>query len=253
MLKLRWYGTAAIELECDEGKILFDPFVPLTGSDVNVKLEDYDGFADIIVTHGHFDHIASIPEIYRRNPSVKIHCTDAPRKALLRKGISEKNLIKITYGKAFSVNGFRIMPYHGKHAVLPKATVSRLFRILSDKNSQNVPGILKELVVCKESDETVLYQIRADGKTITLMGSMNLREEIDYPIESDALILPYNGWEDNYPPAVRVIETLLPKKVYLDHYDNTFPPVTSEMDLSPIIRRYSDRVVALDYGSTVLI
>ena len=37
MIKLRCHGTAAIELECDSGRILFDPFVPLKGSDVNVK------------------------------------------------------------------------------------------------------------------------------------------------------------------------------------------------------------------------
>ena len=253
MIKLKWHGTAAIELECDSGRILFDPFVPLKGSEVNVKLEDYDGFTDIIITHGHFDHIASLPEIYKRNPSVRIHCTDAPYKALRKKGISEENLIKISYGKEFSVNGFKIMPYHGKHAILPKATFSRLFKILSDKNAGNVPGILKELTVCKENDETVLYRLEAEGKTVILMGSMNLRDGVEYPTDSDVLILPYNGWEDNFPPAIHVIETLRPKKVYLDHYDDTFPPVTSVLDLDPILNRYGNMVEALNCENAILI
>ena len=67
-----------------------------------------------------------------------------------------------------------------------------------------------------------------------MCGSLNLREEQEYPIGSDLLVLPYNGWEDNLPPAVRMIERLKPKKVLLSHWDNTFPPITSYIDRAPI-------------------
>lgn len=252
MLKLIWHGTASIELVCDEGRILFDPFVPLRGSDVNVKLSDFDGFTDILVTHGHFDHIASLPEIYRRNPSVRIYCTAAPYGALLKKGIPAENLVKIGFGQKLELNGFCIETFHGRHAVLPKATPARLKQILSDRNAGNVPSILRELIRCRENDETVLYQIGAEGRSITLMGSMNLRGDVTYPEGSDILILPYNGWEDNYPPAQRVIERLKPRRIYLDHYDNTFPPVTSPLDLTPVLGRYGERIRALEYCETTL-
>ena len=58
------------------------------------------------------------------------------------------------------------------------------------------------------------------------MGSMNLREDEAYPKNADLLVLPYNGWEDNFPPAARIIERLNPKRIVLTHYDDTFPPVT---------------------------
>jgi L-ascorbate metabolism protein UlaG (beta-lactamase superfamily) len=72
----------------------------------------------------------------------------------------------------------------------------------------------------------VFYQIEAEGKTVAVMGSLNLRKDTEYPAGADLLVLPYNGWTDNYPPAVRVIRRLKPKHVLLDHYDESFPPFT---------------------------
>lgn len=252
MLKLVWHGTASVELICDNGKIAFDPFIPLKGSAADVKTEDFDGIRDVLITHGHFDHIASLPELYRRNPEMHIWCTQTPYSSLRKMGIPGKSLTKIHFGQVMSLNGFRIETYRGKHAVLPKATVSRLISIFSDRNAANLPAIIRDVIRCREGDETVLYLIEAEGRTITLMGSMNLREDAGYPTGSDILILPYNGWEDNYPPAVRVIEKLNPAMVLLDHYDNTFPPVTSELDLGPIIEKYGERVQTLDYGERIL-
>ena len=34
-MDLIWHGTAAVEAVCRQGKILFDPFVPLRGSPVS--------------------------------------------------------------------------------------------------------------------------------------------------------------------------------------------------------------------------
>ena len=246
--KIIWHGTASVELISDFGRILFDPFVPLKGSPVPVNIEDFDGFTDVFVTHGHFDHIASLPEIVKRNPQILIHCTKAPYRTLLRKGVDRKNLHLLHYGDKLTVNGFQISVLHGKHAILPKATIKRLIYILKHPAKGNIPFILRENRVCVEDDETVFYKIEANEKTICLMGSMNLRDEIEYPVEADLLILPYNGWEDNFPPAVRVIEQLRPKRVLLDHYDDTFPPLTMPLDLGPILEKYEGKVKEMRMG-----
>ena len=99
-----------------------------------------------------------------------------------------------------------------------------------------------------ENDETVFYKIEADEKNICLMGSMNLRDDSHYPVDADLLILPYNGWEDNFPPAVRIIERLKLKRVLLDHYDDTFPPLTMPLDLEPILEKYKGLVRAMQLG-----
>ena len=96
--------------------------------------------------------------------------------------------------------------------------------------------------------EEKMTEKQADRKTVCLMGSMNLREDIDYPTDADLLILPYNGWEDNFPPAVWVIERLQPKRILLDHYDDSFPPIT--MLLSLILEKYKGTVSAIELGKT---
>lgn len=40
-MEIKWHGTASIEMKNQTGRILFDPFVPLKGSAVPVKIEDY--------------------------------------------------------------------------------------------------------------------------------------------------------------------------------------------------------------------
>lgn len=261
---LIWHGTASVELRGPGGRIVFDPFVTLPGADIRVPIEEYDGSTDIVVTHGHFDHIASIPEIVRRNPDVEVHCTRTPFYTLRRKGVPIKNLDMIVIGETMELAGFRIKAIQGRHAVLPKATPKRIGMILNAGSLGNLPWIASQAAVSKENGETVFYQIECppeqdfDGmpgrvRTISLMGSLNLAEGVDYPTGSDVLVLPYNGWEDNFPPAVRVVERLRPKRVLLDHYDCAFPPLTTPVDLEPFLERYSAIAEPLIYGEKVRI
>jgi L-ascorbate metabolism protein UlaG (beta-lactamase superfamily) len=247
-MQLIWHGTASIELRSSSGHILFDPFVPLKGSSVPVKLEDFDGFDNIFVTHGHLDHIVSIPAIVRRNPSLVVYCTKTPRETLLRKKVPSANLRLVEYGQIIDLNGMRVSVFHGKHAVLPKLTLGLFASMISSPYRGNIPYIIRENRICKENDETAVFKVEADGKTVLLLGSMNLRDDRVYPTGSDVLVLPYNGWDDNFTPAVRIIERLKPKKVLLDHYDDTFPPVTRPVDLAPLLYKYEGLVTAMEHG-----
>ncbi|MDE6411552.1 MAG: MBL fold metallo-hydrolase [Clostridia bacterium] len=252
-MEIIWHGTASIELRTKEGKILFDPFVPLHGSKVDVKLEDFDGFNDIFITHGHLDHIVSLPSIYERNPGIRIWCTEAPYKTLKRKKIPKENLEKIQFGEEICVHGFKLRVLHGKHAVLPKPTPKLLKSFLASPARENLHYLLHENTLCKERGETVFYEIEAEGKRFSLLGSLNLRDDIEYPTDCDYLILPYNGWVNNFPPAVRVVERLCPKNIFLDHFDDTFPPFTGEVDLAPILEKYAGKIQPLEHNKTIMI
>ena len=247
-MHLIWHGTASVEVVCSSGRMLFDPFVPLKGSTSDVGIGDFDGIPFIFVTHGHIDHIVSIPEIVRRNPSVAVYCTRTPFRTLAGKGVPEENLRQIEYGQVLRVGGFTIEVFHSRHAVLPKPGLPYAVSMLRSPYRGNLPYILREHLRCRENGESVFYQVEADGRSLSLMGSLNLREDTGYPVGADLLVLPYNGWEDNYPPAVRAIERLSPKRVVLDHYDDTFPPVTQPVDLSPILHRYAGLVTPLQPG-----
>ena len=252
-MELIWHGTASVELVCGQGRILFDPFVPLKHSSVGVKQDEFDGFTDIFVTHGHFDHIVDLPQIVRRNSDVMVYCTETPFKTLRGYGVPEKNLTRIDFGQTMELNGFRIRTFHGKHAVLPSASRARVAYALKSPSFWNLPHIVRHSRRCRENGETVFYQVEADGCTVALMGSLNLRDDVDYPEGADLLVLPYNGWEDNFPPAVQVIQRLKPKRVVLDHYDDSFPPLTMPLDLSPILNYDGLEIKALELHQPLVV
>ena len=245
---LLWHGTASIEMVSEKGRLLFDPFVPVRGSKVPVSIEDFDGLTDVFVTHGHLDHIMSIPEIVRRDPRVIVRCTETPYGTLIKKGVPKGNLVLIRYGDELMVNGFTVRVFHSKHAILPKIGSSRLAYMIRSPLRGNILMLVREHLKCRENDETVLCEVEAEGRTVCVMGSLNLRDDAEYPKNADLLVLPYNGWDDNYPPAVRAIERLKPKRTALDHYDDTFPPLTMPVDLEPILKRYGGNISAMELG-----
>ena len=174
-MEIIWHGTASVELRSGNDRLLFDPFVPLKGADRQIPIEAYDGFHDILVTHGYFDHIVNLPEIVRRNPLVTVHCTETPCRTLMSKDVPEKNLSPIHYSQHLQFGAFSVDVYHGRHAVLPNASVRRVASIIFSKNIRNLPFIARENKICVENDETVLYAVHEEEKTVTVCGSLNLR------------------------------------------------------------------------------
>lgn len=252
MLQLTWYGTAAIALQSDAGRVLFDPFVPLAHSNIPVTIADFDGYSDVFVTHGHIDHIDTLPELVHRNPDLRIHCTDTPYHTLRRRHVPSKNLVRFSYGEVCEVAGLRVTPLHGKHAKLPRVTKRMVHEMLRSPARDNLPHLVWGMLSEPEHDETAAFLVEAEGKRILLLGSLNLRPDTWYPTEPDVLVLPYNGWTDNFPPAKRVLAAIRPKRVLLDHYDNSFPPVSPAPDLWPVLS-LSPKVEALSYKKPVLL
>lgn len=238
-MKLIWYGTASVAFESNKKRILFDPFVPLRGSKVATKLTDYIGYKEIFVTHGHFDHISDLPKLIERSPSAYIYCTKTPADTLMKSGVPRHNIRLVRPGESFTASGFYLRLWQGRHADLEVASnvvfSPRVFRYAA-----NLPLALSRHLSYQENGETLVYEILADGKRVLLLGSMNIADDINYPDSCDALILPYVGYKDNLAQAEKIISRLNPKKVIIDHWDDTFPPLTDTVDTSAIESRYTD-------------
>jgi hypothetical protein len=73
---------------------------------------------------------------------------------------------------------------------------------------------------------------------------MNLDDNTDYPKGVDLLILPFQGRSDIHSYVLSFIDRLLPRKILLYHYDDTFPPLTSPVKTEPFIslmcKKYPD-------------
>ena len=80
----------------------------------------------------------------------------------------------------------------------------------------------------------MVFQIRAGGRQILLLGSLALDPGEQYPEDVDILILPYQGNNDLPARAREVLERLHPKSIVLSHFDNAFPPMSRDVDLRPL-------------------
>lgn len=241
-MKIRWYGTASFSLETKETKLLFDPYVPMRGSKVKTKVEDYAGFKNIVITHAHFDHIGSIPMLFKAEPR-EIYGTQATYTALRKLGIPKEHIHIIAPGDELCFGDIKIKAYQGRHIKYDKKLLRRTvfnWRIIRYFVNFVKTGLLS--LRCKEKQETMGYLIEAEGKKIFAMGSLNLDTETEYPTDMDYLLLPYQGASDLLTPAIEVIAKLKPKAVLLDHYDDTFPPISNLIDTSDILAAFENKL-----------
>jgi len=235
--KLKWYGTASILLEQDGTKLLFDPFFFLRGKSFEPPDDGLSAVENILVTHGHLDHIADIPAILKQSAgTATVYCTAKPREVLISKGVDETRIRQITPGSRLSFGPFEVRVLKGKHIVFNMGLILKTFfnpRVLANLN--NLRYLQKENRICAEAGETAAFDISVSDKRILLLGSLNLDDNTEYPADVDLLILPFQGRSDLSKYAMPFIDRLQPKKVLLDHFDNAFPPISSNVKTGPFV------------------
>ncbi|MCL2045609.1 MAG: MBL fold metallo-hydrolase [Oscillospiraceae bacterium] len=242
-MRVKWYGAACIMLESDGTRLLFDPFFSLNDKGYKPLLDELSSVMSILVTHGHLDHIVDIPTIWKHGGGkTDVYCSSTPRKVLISKGINNVSIREIMPNDEFSIGAFDIRVLKGKHIGFDKWIVLKtLFRPQIVQYWKNFIYMFKENMICTEAGETIVYDIRADGKQVLLLGSLNLDADTEYPIGADLLILPLQGRSDISEYALSFIDHLMPKMILLDHYDDAFPPISSAVDTEPFVTLIAKR------------
>lgn len=240
-MKISWYGTAAVKIETDTTKILFDPFIRPNRKLPAITAEDFCGADAILLTHGHFDHILSIPEILSKDRTVPVYCTFTPFKTLTSKlKVPAAGLNVIRAGDRFSVGDIDITVYRGSHIPFNLGYMLKVF----PQCALNFPRFFKlgiSINTMPENNETVIYKIENGGKTVMLMGSFGTAAGEDYPESPDMFVFPYSGNTGIEPMSKDTLERLKPKSIMFSHFDNFFPPLTMRMDVEDFCRILSYR------------
>ena len=232
VIKLTWLGCASFKIVCGEATFWTDPFITMSkDADHITTAETFDGIDNILISHGHFDHLMNVPE-FSRTHDIRVYCSKVPRYTLLKQGVPDEQIMLSTPGDTFKIGDATIRVYDGEHNIPDwQMTMGAVLRTISSFRAiGDFFSIMTEHVRYPELDETTIFEINADGRRVLFMGSLGLRENAQQPkMGADLLILPYNGLSDPSEISLSIVEKLRPKALLIGHHDNAIPPLTTDL------------------------
>ena len=251
-IRITWYGTASVRITAGSSQLLIDPFFPFPDSRVKVASDAFKGCRHILISHGHIDHIGSISRI--TNKGTTVFCSRTPYKTLCGKGIRKENLHLIHPGSVFSVGEFKVTAFKGKHIRLNALYILKaIFSKRVILNHKGIIGKLFRISEYPEKKETLCYMVEAYGKRIFILGSLALDADTEYPHNADLAVFPYQGSEKLFEIGKKIYDRLTPESVLLTHFDDTFPPFSSEIDTSEfeLYLKKHTTVYKLSHGNSI--
>ncbi len=199
-IELTWLGHASWYLTIGEHKIVIDPFLTENPS-ATAKPEDVD--ADfVLITHGHFDHVADAAAIANRCNSQLVAIYE------IATWFAEKHSVENTIG--MNLGGGVDLPF------------GRLTMTLAHHSSQLPDG--------SYGGNPAGFVVEADGKRLYFAGDTALFGDMSLIGNGglDLAVLPIGDLFTMGPAdSVEACKLLEPKKVIPGHY-NTWPPIEQD-------------------------
>ncbi len=233
-MEITWFGTAALSFKGGEDAILFDPFIPLNEALPSPDLDQLAKSGDIFITHGHFDHLIDVPSVLEAGGG-RVYCSVETAEILAALNVDRAKINPLNPGDKIKKGSLEITALQGAHIrfdlpLIMKTLFSRraLARFKDLKKISRLAKLYPE-------GRVLVYKITAGGTTILHMGSLNLDPSETYPRGCDLLTLPFQGRSDLDTYALQFVELLKPKSIYLHHFDDSFPPVSSSVDTTAFV------------------
>ena len=245
-MNITWYGTASVAIDDGETRILFDPFLRLNRRMEKITVDDYKGADAIFVTHGHCDHIMHIPALAKADPKPKIYATSVPVNTLKQYGVPENRLQTIAHGDEIKVGKFTLRVYKSRHIDYDfkyNASVAHKCVLMAPK----ALWLTYYTIKMPMSEQIVTYEIENDGKRVVLMGSFGVEPGVDYPMNPDVFVLPFGGCTIVPQLAEPFVAKIKPKKIFITHFDNAFPPLTRTMDTQKLVDYIGSRNPEIEF------
>lgn len=235
-MEIKWYGTASISVEDNGVKLLFDPFVRMNKKiKPEITLDDYKGADAIFATHGHFDHIFSIPDI-EKTENTPVYGTKTPVETLKKAGVAPEKLNTIKPGDKIRIGHLTVTAFQAKHVTFDAKYVMQVIPLCVVL----CPKIfyLEYLnVKFPENKENLGFLVENGEKSVFIMGSFGTVPEENYPKNCDMFVLPFGGCTKIPELTAPFISYMKPKSVMITHYDNSFPPATKRVDAEGLMAR----------------
>ncbi len=200
-MNIQWLGHNCWQLTIGEQKVLIDPFLndsptaPVNADDVTA---DY-----LLVSHGHFDHIADAVSIANRTGATVLTNFEIGN-WLAAQGVAADHVIGMNHGGSYDLPFGRV-----------EYTIAHHSSSLPDSSYGGNPG---GFVVAAEDRRVYFACDTAAFLEMKMIGAAGL----------DLAVVPIGDLYTMGPASsLEAIKLLAPKKVLPCHY-NTFPPITQD-------------------------
>ncbi len=232
MIKLTWYGNASVRIDASDTGIVIDPYITRNPELPKLRPENISDVSGILVTHGHFDHAESLP-YFSEETGVKIYLSPETAANLKKnQGMDDGKFVIPDYSQALGIGSLNVTMLRGRHIRFDgKLIMKTLFRSLFS------PVRLYRIGKAPFPEgRTVTWVIEGAGVRFLHLGSLGLDPGEEYPEGADILSLPLQGHSRIHEMAFEIIEKIKPQKVFLHHFDDAFPPISSTIDPLPLVR-----------------
>ncbi len=235
-MEITWYGTASLKIESEGSAVFLDPYISRNAALPPIVSSDLENINALLLTHGHFDHVADIPSLFY-NRQVPVYASDKIIKTLSKcKEYVSINFNSALPGKPYKVGKLLVTPFQAKHVKfdipLIVKTVWRIFKSLAF-NIKPLAGVISDFFKYPEG-ETFAWQVKSEKGSVLIFGSMGFADGVQYP-EPDLLVLPLQGHSRIFNMALEAVSRIKPSAVMLDHFDDSFPPVSDTIDVNAFV------------------
>ncbi|MFQ6102348.1 MAG: MBL fold metallo-hydrolase [Anaerolineae bacterium] len=245
-MQLTWYGTAGFRLETAGRVFLIDPYLSRNEAArpaLAIGPADVTEGSEIYLSHGHFDHMADVPQIVCQTGAT-VYCSQEAAGALHRQGVDEAHIAVARDGGSFDFGAYRAQCFNSTHVKFdPPLLAATLYHSL--------PQLPSLLPLSRDWPKgqvlTWRFTLAAEGDRIAQhFGSAGCTEDelarlakMDAP---DVLMVPLQGHTHICRIAGRIVGRLRPRVVIPHHHDDFYPPISRMVDIAPFVEAM--RVIA---------
>jgi L-ascorbate metabolism protein UlaG (beta-lactamase superfamily) len=262
-VKLRWLGTNAWEFTTATATVLIDPWVSRfptgaytpEGADPETEIEVHEDVVDehlpqadtILVTHGHWDHIADVPYLAKRTGATVLG-TETHLNLLRAMDAPEEQLSQVVGGELYQFDGYTVEVFRSSHSASGEHKRITFGGTRPGKVPKR-PEKIKDLV----DGGSLTYLLDFGGVSFFNMGSANFHEPEIAGIRPTVLFLqPGGGHTPRY--VERALEaTGFPPYVVASHWDDFDKPLTEPAVKGGDWEVLRDRVAAASPGTEFIV